>query len=410
MAEMAIKPQWHFNARRACDRMRDSANEAFYTAESLENLSEAPVREGIQNSLDAALRSDWNIRQVRVRILLVPSAPLEVRRYLAELFRPARQHFERGLSLPNLDDLFGDNCGYLVFEDFGTRELTGDIDEWRLERAEQNAFFSFFRAEGRSPKTGESLGRWGIGKQVFPTASGLHAMIGLTIRNESPSRVLMGSAVVRTHSVGGKDFQPDAWFGCRDNPDNPVSAVTEADFIETFVRTLGLQRGNDPGLSVVVPSVDERVKVEDLRRGIVRNFFWPILLGELVVDLESPGQSWHIDAETLASHRSLLPANEAAVIEFAAWASTAKPFEIVNLPEGAATKPDWRATIDALLPEAKLAEIRKLLEENQRVGVKIPVRVRPRCDGGVETMSFFTAYVAPCRDSGLGRFFCAMAS
>ena len=51
-----MNPKWHFNGWRACDRMRDSANDAFFTAESLENLSEALVREGIQNSLDAARR------------------------------------------------------------------------------------------------------------------------------------------------------------------------------------------------------------------------------------------------------------------------------------------------------------------------------------------------------------------
>ena len=262
------------------------------------------------------------------------------------------------MSRPNLDTLFGDDCGYVVFEDFGTRGLNGDIEEWRLERAEQNAFFSFFRAEGRSAKTGENLGRWGIGKQVFPTASRLHAMLGLTLRSDFPARVLMGSAVVRTHSVGGQDFQPDAWFGCREVPENPVSPVTDAGFIEEFVNTLGLKRGDAPGLSVVVPSVDERVIVTDLRRGIVRSFFWPILLGELVVDLESPGENWRIDAETLASHRTLLRPNEAAVVEFAAWASTARPAEIVSLQNDAATRPDWRATIDALLPEAKLSTAR----------------------------------------------------
>ena len=53
-----MNAQWHFNPRRPCDRMRDSANDAFFTAESLENLSEALVREGIQNSLDAAQRAE----------------------------------------------------------------------------------------------------------------------------------------------------------------------------------------------------------------------------------------------------------------------------------------------------------------------------------------------------------------
>jgi hypothetical protein len=181
--------------------------------------------------------------------------------------------------------------------------------------------------------------------------------------------------------------------------------VTDAQFIETFVSTLGLKRGNVPGLSVVVPSVDERVNLADLRRGIIRSFFWPILQGELVVDLESSVESWRIDAETLASHRSLLPANEAAVVEFAAWASTAKPAEIVALAADAATRPDWRAIIDAMLPEAKLAEVRSRLEQQERVGVKVPVRVRPKFDGGEESMSFFTVYVAPSRDAGFRPIF-----
>jgi len=46
-----MNPKWHFNPRRACDRMRDSANDAFFTAESLENLSEAVVREAYESSL-----------------------------------------------------------------------------------------------------------------------------------------------------------------------------------------------------------------------------------------------------------------------------------------------------------------------------------------------------------------------
>ena len=192
-----MNPKWHFNGRRACDRMRDSANDAFFTAESLENLSEALVREGIQNSLDAARRDAGNVRQVRVRIRFVPSATPEVRSFLSQVFGSAKQNFERGLSRPDLGALFGADCGFLVFEDFGTRGLTGDVTEWRLERAEQNAFFSFFRAEGRSGKSGENLGRWGIGKQVFPTASRLHAMFGLTVRADQPTRALMGSAVVK---------------------------------------------------------------------------------------------------------------------------------------------------------------------------------------------------------------------
>lgn len=106
-----MKPQWHFNRRRACDRMRDSANDAFFTAESLENLSEALVREGIQNSLDAARRDEGGVRQITVRIRFVPEAPAEVRQFLAGHFGSAPQNFERGLNRPSLTALFGDDTG-----------------------------------------------------------------------------------------------------------------------------------------------------------------------------------------------------------------------------------------------------------------------------------------------------------
>ena len=380
--------------------MRDSANDAFFTAESLENLSEALVREGIQNSLDAAQRDQGTVRQIRVRIVFQPKASEAARRFLVEQFKPAREHFSLGIGLATIDEVFGDDLGYLVFEDFGTRGLTGDVNEYRLEHAERNAFFSFFRAEGRSAKMGENLGRWGIGKQVFPAASRLHAIFGLTVRGDSPKRVLMGSAVVRSHTIAGTDFQPDAWFGCRVQDDEPVLPVTDAEFLDEFSSVFGLERKDQTGLSIIVPAVDERLNTDDLRRGIVRSFFWPILLGELEVRLETPARSWLINAETLTGHRELLPAAEAAVIEFAGWASTAKPAEVVGLSDHAAIRPQWSQVADQLLPEAKLDEIRSRLQNDHRVAIRIPVRVRPKFNGAVQSMSFFTVYLARCRDSG----------
>ena len=385
-----MNPRWHFNLRRASDRMRDSANDAFFTAESLENLSEALVREGIQNSLDAARRESGGVRQVRVRIQFVANAPQNVREYLARHFHTAQENFERGLDRPDLESLFKSDCGYIAFEDFGTRGLTGDVNEWRLERAEQNAFFSFFRAEGRSAKSGENLGRWGIGKQVFPTASRLHAIFGLTVRQESPTRVLMGSAVVRTHSIGDIDYQPDGWFGCRETPDEPVSPVNDAEFIDTFVTTFGLKRGTEPGLSIVVPSVDERLNAADLRRGIVRSFFWPILQGELVVELEADDEIWSIDAETIATHRSLLPSAEAAVVEFATWASTAKPAEKITLPSDGASRPSWKEVGEKLLPTEKLDEIRERLRDTTTS------RYQSTCSGKTERRACRSDVVCHC--------------
>jgi hypothetical protein len=214
----------------------------------------------------------------------------------------------------------------------------------------------------------------------------------------------MGSAVIRAHSINGQDFQPDGWFGYRQNDDEQVMPDADPTLIDLFKNTFGLTRKHELGLSVVVPYVDERLGMDDLRRGIVRNFFWPILLGELIVEMEGPGGPWRLDAESLPTHRSLLPAPEAAVVEFALWASTAKPAEIVVLDQAVATRPDWRTIGAALLTGVKLGEIRALLESNQKVGVTIPVRVRPRVRGNEEpkrdSMSSFTLFIASCRDTG----------
>src|SRR5204863_10192074 len=111
--------QWHFNIRRACDRMRDSANDAFFTAESIENLSEGLVREGIQNSLDAAAREQGSVRQVKVRIAFQPRARPEVHEFLSKQFASVRENFAGGLGVTDIERLFAPDTGYLVFEDFG---------------------------------------------------------------------------------------------------------------------------------------------------------------------------------------------------------------------------------------------------------------------------------------------------
>lgn len=392
--------RWYFNLHRASDRHRDSNNDAFFTAESLDNLSEAVVRESIQNSLDAAKRDPSGRRRVRVRIRFVRNAEARERDYLLHMFDPVRRHFEAGLGIDGLRALFGPDCGYLIVEDFGTQGLTGDVLECRLDRTERNAFFSFFRAEGRSSKAGEKLGRWGIGKQVFLAASRLRSQFGVTVREGAPARVLMGSAVLRGHSLDSDDYQPDGWFGHRDSEVNPVAPVTAPDFIDTFETVFGLSRGNRTGLSILVPSVDDRINGQDLLRGVVSNFFWPILVGELTVDLELPEGDWSIDAKTVSEHRERLSPDVEATVEVASWASMASPDHRVVLPDETFTRPIWRDVGDTLLPEETLGEIRSRLEAEQRVEIRVPVWVRRKEGDRERVKSYFTVFVVNSRDPG----------
>lgn len=397
---MSTKPKWHFNKRRPCDRARNPSNDAFFTAESLENLSEALVREGIQNSLDAAQSDSGGVKSVRIRIAHVTKPSAEAAHIVREHFAAVAGHFRNGLGKSDVERLFGASAGYLVFEDFGTKGLQGDVEEYRLEKATRNAFFSFFRAEGMSAKDEDKIGRWGIGKQVFPTASQLHSMFGVTVREEDPAKVLMGSAVVRIHTHDGEEYHPDAWFGLRDDAERPVSPVRDASFIEDFERAFGLRRGREPGLSIVVPSVDERVTQSELCRGVVRSFFWPILDGQLVVEVDAPGGHITLDADKVAADLEILTEEDRPLIAFASWASELKPAKHVELERPINTRPSWMAAGDELLPEDKLSKIRSILEEEGRGAIKIPVLVRPKGDSSKERWSFFRVFIENCSGSG----------
>ena len=395
-----MNPKWHFNRRRPCDRARNSSNEAFFTAESLENLSEALVREGIQNSLDAARTTDEHVKDVRVRIAHVQKAPPSAAEIIRECFAPVAGHYEKGLRKSRVEELFDREVGFLVFEDFGTKGLQGDVEEYRLDRAERNAFFSFFRAEGMSAKDEEKIGRWGVGKHVFPTASRLHSMFGLTVREEEPAKVLMGSAVVRIHTLNDTEYHPDAWFGLRNDEEAPVSPVRDATYIQKFEKAFGLLRESRPGLSIVVPSVDERVNLKDLHRGVVKSFFWPILEGQLTVDIETASGSVRLDAEKVTADLDILSEEDRPLIGLASWASSLKPANHVDLVQPSNKKPTWAAVGSELLPESKLSEIRSILEKEGRVAIKVPIFVRPKEDRSKERWSYFRVFIENCEGAG----------
>jgi len=391
-------PSWHFNERRPCDRLRDPENDAFFTADSLKDLNEAVVREAIQNSLDAAERHDGR-RHVQVRMAFYEHGTGAMRDFLECHFRPAERHFGSGFDdLSAFDDLLS-RAGALVIEDFGTKGLTGDVGEYREQEIVHNAFFSFFRAEGRSFKAGPSLGRWGIGKHVLLVASRLRAMFGLSVRADEPRKVLMGSAVLRNHTVDKKEYQPDAWFGIRETDDALVLPVTEPDFIRHFEQCFDLARGDRTGLSVVVPCPDERLNHDDLLRAVLRNFFWPILRGELTVNLKSAKNEHTIDQSSILKHADDVFSKDPdmhALMQLASWASSVPPSEWVELPKYAAPKPAWDELGDSLLPPDVLDRIRAELGNKGCVAIKVPVPVSLQKQPSPEQLSFFTVFLRSC--------------
>ncbi len=117
--------------------------------------------------------------------------------------------------------------GFLVCEDFGTRGLGGD--PYRAtdppDGTKGEDFFWFWRNIGHSGKTGDDLGRWGLGKTVYRAASRVGCMLGLTVRHSDGKKLLMGQAVLRIHKHDETEYAPEGFWccGCND-ADTPLFA------------------------------------------------------------------------------------------------------------------------------------------------------------------------------------------
>jgi hypothetical protein len=170
----SLRVEWYFR-----DISDDPSEKELTQQDQFNNdevaLAEALVRETIQNSTDASA----NGGRVRVRFALhtipTPAGTSIIRRMVDGLI-PDLKASE--LALPAQPG----STRLLVIEDFGTTGLKGAIDI-----KDDGQFCGFWRRFGRSNKKAAQGGRWGLGKLVFPSASQVRTVVGLTRRSGDPS-------------------------------------------------------------------------------------------------------------------------------------------------------------------------------------------------------------------------------
>jgi hypothetical protein len=283
--------QWAFAELRGDDVRRDpNETELFRTEQTAEGEyagTDALVREILQNSVDAHCGDE----PVRVRLAIhdAQDAPGAARlaHYFSRLRAPltARQIEFNGRGVPQVP------CRFLVVEDFGTRGLEGDTLLFRDpppgDKSRQY-FYWFWRNIGRSGKTGDDLGRHGLGKTVFRAASRVGCMFGLTIRQSDQRKLLMGQAVLQIHDHASKEFKPEGyWCGAQNAAGLPLP-IEDEDGLQGFCDEWKLTRTTEPGLSVVAPFIHEELKADWILQAIAAHFFTRIIRGELEVEVVGP--------------------------------------------------------------------------------------------------------------------------
>lgn len=386
-----MSSKWHFRKIRPADIASDpDFAKALFSGDAARSL----VRESIQNSLDAR-ESEEN--QVVVRFAL-RSGPLAARAAdTSRFFDGLWEHIHSDTSGLYKAPTPHDRIPFLVVEDFGTKGLTGDPEGWDPFAAGKNAFFLFFRALGRSGKTEEERGRWGVGKFVFPLASQAHSLLGYTIPIDNRRPLLMGRTVLKIHQAGGVAYHPDGQWGSRQAEDALVVPESGDEILSEFARLFALRRRSEPGLSVVVPWLSVALNGASITQSVVAEYFLPILRSELNVEIDDNGTVTRIDAESIVRLAERIePPELRARITLALEAATWPEEELVVL----SAVPAWgEADWTTMIPEEKKTELLRALDDGRPVALRIPVTVEPRDRPSV--LSHFDVFLQ--RTDGVGR-------
>jgi len=397
-------PIWSFRKLQPGPR-RDPFEDEFFTgndeAGEAYDRTDFLVREAIQNALDAK-RLD-NLDPVRVRLAVrtgtgLPSHDAEpfmtgLAVHLASL---KNDTLKPGQPVPRMD--------YIVYEDFGTKGLCGDpmrSSDPEPDDNEPQDFYWFWWNVGRSGKGGTDRGRWGLGKTVFPSASRINAHFGLTVRSKGePAALLMGQAITRIHKLpGGHEYQPEGYFcfpGDEGKLDRPID---DLDWLARFQKSFGLKRGDEPGLSIVVPYCYDSIDAVDITRSVILHWFLPILRGDLIVEVSAPdGTETLLTANTIRyvaegltwkGNRSEKK-HQPPPFDLGEWAISKRSVGIdVELKLAGISKiPEWG---EELFQPGQLDLLRKRFADRERISVRVPMTVELK--SGQKPETYFDVFI-----------------
>ncbi len=376
-----------------------------FTTNIVGGLSSALVRESLQNSLDARLPSvDNNPVFVEYRIV-----EIEVDEFVIGLFNGLIDHLDSkksGINPENIPD-FRSKIKVLLVEDYNTLGLPGSLLENRdPEDDDDNPhnFYWFWRRVGKSGKRNDEIGRWGLGKTVFPASSKINTFWGLTVRNDDGNKYLMGSSILKIHHLDGEELRisPYGFFGNYTDTEDPYFVLpaneeNDNNFIETFEEKFGIQRKSETtgenlyGFTVIIPFIWEEITASDLTIAVIEQFYYPILTGNLIIKIEDYRTETVIDInqDNLDQINQILPFDQMEdfraeevekLLSLSKWAISQTDEDLIILNEpNINSDPMWRMEwyLDDILRN-KIKTRASNFFTGERISFKIPVKVHKR--------------------------------
>jgi hypothetical protein len=344
-------------------------------------LAEALVRETIQNSTDAQASP-----QVRVHFAIRTVEPDSHREFFRQIIGSLKPHLNAcGIAEPSQKE----PVRVLVVEDFGTTGLTGSV-----ETKDNGQFSGFWRRFGRSNKEASKGGRWGLGKLVFPSASAVRVVLGLTQRRDETQAWLMGQAVLRNHSINGRE-KDSVGFWCRDKTERKGVPTDNTKLCTSISNAAGLARIGEPGLSIVVPYLLPEISKQHLLEATIRNYYFPILTGRLSVIINDST----IDTNTFDQIAASLPGGVSrSVLDFVRELHRSREDEPqLTLPSA------WQAgqISGELLGVDCATNLRDKFKDGQLITIRAPLSVREK--GGKVTHTHVDLFLKGVRPGEKGQ-------
>ena len=395
---MTIEANWWFLELPIMAKDSVSVLGEFFTTNSVASMADSIVRESVQNSLDAKNEEITDPVSIRFQVGAAKKRETE------HLFGTLWPHLEAAVKNndpdggPDLEKLLTlrelDEFRYLTIEDFNTTGLRGDPRDPVSDHKDNNELYYFVRTEGKSTKTGENRGSWGIGKYTYVDASAVSTFFFLTGRDPAggftAGPLSMGVVATKTHVLDGTRYEGYGYLGAvgsyGSDPEVIYPFESEGNLASDCTEIFGVSRRSEPGVSLVVPYIDEELTGVEIFKSVVRNYCVAVALGKLsVVVVGEQGEEWSLNAGNLESvleelltkgdseAKELLP-----LVQLVKWGINPGCERVVlgKLPENEA--PSWLLNYEMLMGEERSEAIRGCIDGNEMLAVRVPVHIEKK--------------------------------
>ncbi|MBK8608472.1 MAG: hypothetical protein IPL84_00545 [Chitinophagaceae bacterium] len=329
---------------------------------------------------------------------------------------PHLQSKNNGIIPTELPD-FNSPMPYILFEDFNTKGLEGDPIEFEYndytDQSKAHNFYFFWRAYGRSGKLAGKMGSWGVGKSVFPALSKINSFWTVTIRESDKKAYLIGQSVLRTHDRIDKPakcaYFPYGYFGKFAPEDQFALPEDDLGQIEKFSKAFLLKRNvevenrdSNTGVSIIIPFAKEEVSINTVAYATMEQFFYPILLGKLEVEVREEENVVLLTKEKILNSIEKIDFGKVPNIkenvksiflssfEFTKWIISlkGKDYYQLNFPNPS-TAYEWRK--QEMFKDLDIADLQEKFENGTPLAFNIPVKFQP--EGEQCGLRYFKAYI-----------------